>query len=47
MTILENVFKKVSCFQKSISNMEQISSNNTFNTSAARGYLDDLKTRVG
>jgi predicted RNA-binding Zn-ribbon protein involved in translation (DUF1610 family) len=27
--------------------MEQMSSNNTFNTSAARGYLDDLKTRVG
>lgn len=27
--------------------MEQMSSTNTFNTSAARGYLDDLKTRVG
>ena len=27
--------------------MEQMSSNNTFNTSVARGYLDDLKTIVG
>ena len=24
-----------------------MSSNNTFNTSAARGFLDDIKTRIG
>jgi hypothetical protein len=41
------MFSKKVVASKSISNMEQISSNNTFNTSAARGYLDDLKTRVG
>jgi hypothetical protein len=41
------MFSKKVVTSKSISNMEQISSNNTFNTSAARGYLDDLKTRVG
>lgn len=40
------VSKKVVA-SKSLSNMEQMSSNNTFNTSAASGYLDDLKTRVG
>lgn len=41
------MFSKKVVASKSISNMEQISSNNTFNTSVARGYLDDIKTRVG
>jgi glycerophosphoryl diester phosphodiesterase len=41
------MFSKKVVASKSISKMEQISSNNTFNTSAARGYLDDLKTRIG
>jgi hypothetical protein len=41
------MFSKKLVASKSISNMEHISLNHTFNTSAARGYLDDLKTRVG
>jgi hypothetical protein len=44
---LSKMFSKKVVASKSISNMEQISSSNTFNTSATRGYLDDLKTRVG
>jgi hypothetical protein len=41
------MFSKKVVASKSISNMEQISSNNNFNISAARGYLDDIKTRNG
>jgi hypothetical protein len=41
------MFSKKVVASQSISNMEQIFSTNTFNTSDARGYLDDLKTRVG
>ena len=32
---------------KSLSKIEQMSSSNTFNTSEARGHLDDLKRRIG